>query len=115
MPPAPGTTIPYPKLRNFVLDVLAEGRRKQIAHVLFEADVGGIREQLAELRLRGEPVSRTSYIAKSFACAIADDRRMQAYRLVSARPVVFDDVCLAFMFERGLGSEALPELYGVSA
>src|SRR5437899_740791 len=100
MPPAPGTTIPYPKLRNFVLDVLAEGRRKQIAHVLFEADVGGIKEQLAELRLRGEPVSMTSYIAKSFACAIADDRRMQAYRLGRSRLVVFDDVDLAFMIER---------------
>src|SRR5262245_36748272 len=109
MPPAPGTTISYPKLRNFVLDVLAEGRRKQIAHVLFEADVGGIKEQLAELRLRGEPVSMTSYIAKSFACAIADDRRMQAYRLGRSRLVVFDDVDLAFMIEREWEGEARSE------
>ena len=61
MPPAPGTTIPYPKLRNFVLDVLAEGRRKQIAHVLFEADVGGIKEQLAELRLRGGTLTEIAH------------------------------------------------------
>ena len=115
MPPAPGTTIPYPKLRNFVLDVLAEGRRKQIAHVLFEADVGGIKEQLAELRLRGEPVSMTSYIAKSFACAIADDRRMQAYRLGRSRLVVFDDVDLAFMIEREWEGEAFPVFYVLRA
>jgi hypothetical protein len=101
MPLAPGRTYPYPKLRNFVLDVLAEGRRKQVIHALLEADVGGIKEQLAELRLRGgEPVSMTSYIAKSFACAIAEDKRMHAYRLGRSRLIVFDDVDLAFIIER---------------
>jgi hypothetical protein len=112
MPRAPGTTVPYPRLRNFVLDVLAEGRRKHILHVLLEADVDGIREQLAELRGRGgEPVSMTSYIAKSFACAIADDKRMQAYRLGRSRIVVFDDVDLAFMIEREWDGEAIPVFY----
>jgi hypothetical protein len=112
MPPAPGKIVPYPKLRNFVLDVLAEGRRKQIAHVLLEADVGGLKEQLAELRERGgEPVSVTSYIAKSFASAIADDKRMQAYRLGRSRLVVFDDVDLAFMIEREWEGEAIPVFY----
>src|SRR5260370_8374708 len=73
MPPAPGTTIPYPKLRNFVLDVLAEGRRKQIAHVLFEADVGGIKEQLPDLRRRGGPGSLPTYSPKTFASPIPDN------------------------------------------
>ena len=116
MPPAPGKTIPYPRLRNFVRDVLAEGSRKRIAHVLLEADVGGIKEELAELRLRGgEPVSMTSYIAKSFACAVADDKRMQAYRLGRSRLVVFDDVDLAFMIEREWEGEAFPVFYVVRA
>jgi hypothetical protein len=112
MPLAPGKTVPYPRLRNFVLDVLAEGRRKQIAHVLFEADVGGLKEHLAELRGRGgEPLSLTSYLAKSFACAVAGDKRMQAYRLGRSRLVVFDDVDLAFMIEREWEGEAIPVFY----
>ena len=116
MPPAPGTTHNYPRLRNFVLDVLAEGRRKQIAHVLLDADIGGIKEHLAELRQRGaEPVSMTSYIAKSFACAIDEDRRMQAYRLGRSRLVVFDDIDLTFMIEREWEGELLPVFYIVRA
>jgi hypothetical protein len=112
MPPSPGTIYRYPKLRNFVLDVLAEGRRKQIVHVLLEADVGGVREQLAELRQRGaEPASMTSYIAKSFACAIAEDKRMQAYRLGRNRFIAFDDIDLAFMIEREWEGEAIPVFY----
>jgi hypothetical protein len=112
MPLAPGKAHPYPRLRNFILDVLEEGRRKHIAHVLLEADVGGVKEQLAELRLRGgEPVSMTSYIAKSFACAIEGDKRMQAYRLGRSRLVVFDDVDLAFMIEREWEGEAFPVFY----
>lgn len=116
MPPAPGKTYPYPKLRNFVLDVLAEGRRKPTIHVLFEADVDGIKEQLAELRARGgEPLSMTSYIAKSFACAIAEDKRMQAYRLGRSRLVVFDDVDIAFIIEREWEGELCPVFFIVRA
>jgi hypothetical protein len=112
MPLAPGKIYSRPRLRNFVLDVLAEGRRKQIAHVLLEADIGGIKDHLTELRGRGgEPVSLTSYIAKSFACAIEGDRRMQAYRLGRSRLVVFDDIDLAFMIEREWEGEAVPVFY----
>jgi hypothetical protein len=112
MPLAPGKTVRYPRLRNFVLDVLAEGRRKQIAHVLLEADVGGLKAHLAKLRESGgEPLSLTSYIAKSFACAIEADKRMQAYRLGRSRLVVFDDVDLAFMIEREWEGEAIPVFY----
>ncbi len=109
MPHAPGQTQPYPRLRNFLLDVLAEGRRKHITHVMLEADIGGIKERLAERRLHGEaPVSMTSYIAKSFACAIETDKRMQAYRLGRSRLVVFDDIDLAFMIEREWEGEPIP-------
>jgi 2-oxoacid dehydrogenase/acyltransferase catalytic subunit len=109
MPPAPGRILPYPRLRNFVLDVLAEGRRKKIAHLVLEADIGPMRERLAERRRQAmEPVSITSYVAKSFACAIAEDKRMQAYRRGRSRLVVFDDVDLAFMVEREWEGEPIP-------
>jgi pyruvate/2-oxoglutarate dehydrogenase complex dihydrolipoamide acyltransferase (E2) component len=109
MPPAPGRIVAYSRLRNFILDVLAEGRRKKIAHLVLEADVGPMRKLIAEHRRRGaETVSITSYVAKSFACAIAEDKRMQAYRLGKSRLVIFDDVDLAFMVEREWEGELLP-------
>ena len=112
MPHAPGQTQPYPRLRNFLQDALAEGKRKHIAHIVLEADIGGIKERLAQLRQRGEePVSMTSYIAKSFACAIETDKRMQAYRLGKSRLMVFDDIDLAFMIEREWEDEPIPVFY----
>jgi hypothetical protein len=112
MPLAPAEVLPRRRLRNFVLDVLAEGRRKSIAHVMIEADIGRIRQRLAERRLRGAtPVSLTSVIAKTFADAVAADRRMQAYRFGRARLVVFDDVDITFMIEREWEDEPLPVFY----
>jgi pyruvate/2-oxoglutarate dehydrogenase complex dihydrolipoamide acyltransferase (E2) component len=109
MPHAPGTTHPYPRLRNFVLDVLAEGARKHIVHLMIEADIGGIKQRLAERRQRGQAlVSMTGYIAKSFACAIEVDKRMQAYRLGKSRLMVFDDVDLAFLIERQWEGAPIP-------
>jgi hypothetical protein len=116
MPHAPGKTHPYPRLRNFVLDVLAEGQRKHIAHIMLEAEIGGIKERLAERRQRGQAlVSMTSYIAKSFACAIEADKRVQAYRLGKSRLVAFDDIDLTFVVERQWEGASIPVFYIVRA
>jgi pyruvate/2-oxoglutarate dehydrogenase complex dihydrolipoamide acyltransferase (E2) component len=116
MPHAPGKTHPYPRLRNFVLDVLAEGQRKHIAHIMLEAEIGGIKERLAERRQRGQAlVSMTSYIAKSFACAIEADKRVQAYRLGRSRLVAFDDIDLTFVVERQWEGASIPVFYIVRA
>jgi 2-oxoacid dehydrogenases acyltransferase (catalytic domain) len=109
MPNATATVYPYPRLRNFILDALAEGRRKPLAHVLFEVDIAQARERLAEHRRRsGETIAMTSYVAKSFACAIETDKRMQGYRMGRSRLVVFDDIDLTFIVEREWEGEPLP-------
>ncbi len=109
MPNAPGTLLPYPRLRNFILDVMAEGRRKNILHVLVEADISGVKERLAEHRRRtGEAVSITSYVAASYVAAIAADKTMQAYRVGRSKLVVFDDIDLTFTIERDFEGAALP-------
>jgi hypothetical protein len=115
-PDAEGEKHHYPKLRNFVLDVLSEGRQKNIIQVLFEADIGGVKGRLAEHRLRtGESVSITSYVAKCFVAAIAADKRMQAYRLGRSQLIVFDDVDLAFLVEREWEGKVLPVFFIVRA
>ena len=115
-PDGEGEKHSYPRLRNFILDVLAEGRQKNVIQVLFEADIGGVKERLAEHRLRtGELVTITSYVAKCLAAAIAADKRMQAYRLGRSQLIAFHDVDLAFLVEREWEGEVLPVFFVVRA
>ena len=115
-PDAEGEKHHYPKLRNFVLDVLSEGRQKNIIQVLFEADIGGVKDRLAEHRLRtGESVTITSYVAKCFVAAIAADKRMQAYRMGRSQLIVFEDVDLTFLVEREWKGKVLPVFFIVRA
>lgn len=112
--PAPASTQqPYPKLRNFILDVMAEGRRKNTINLLFEAEVAPMRRHLAA---QAERISLTSYIARTLACAVAENRSMHAYRYGKSRLTVFDDIDLTFMVERDIGGgAALPLNYIVRA
>lgn len=108
-PPAPGTYQAYPKLRNFILDVMAEGRRKNIINLLFEADVTLARQQLARHgEETGERISLTTFIAKSLACAIDEDKFMHGYRQGKSKLVLFDEVDLAVMVERDIQDGKLP-------
>jgi hypothetical protein len=114
VPKGTGKKYPYPKLRNFVLDVIGEGSRQKTIHLLLVADLSKIREQLGTHRLNtGESISITSYIAKCFACAIENDKRIQSRRLGKSRIIVFDDVDLAFMVEREWEGEVIPVFYVV--
>lgn len=111
-PPAASTQLPYPKLRNFVLDVMAEGRRKNTINLLFEAEVAPMRQHLTSCDKR---ISLTSYIAKSLACAVDENKAMHAYRRGKSRLTVFDDIDLSVMVERDIEGGALPVNYIVRA
>ncbi len=114
IPKGTGKKYPYPKLRNFILDVIEEGSRQKTIHLLLVADIAGMRKQLEDHRRNaGESISITSYIAKSFACAIENDKRIQSRRLGKSRLIVFDDVDLAFVVEREWKGEVVPVFYVV--
>ncbi|BBP04810.1 hypothetical protein TPL01_12210 [Sulfuriferula plumbiphila] len=108
-PPSPGTRRPYPKLRNFILDVMAEGRRKNTINLLFEADLTPIQQHLAQYAVQhGGRISMTTYIAKSLACAIDEDKTIHAYRYGKSKLMVFDDIDLSIMVEREIDGETMP-------
>jgi pyruvate/2-oxoglutarate dehydrogenase complex dihydrolipoamide acyltransferase (E2) component len=108
-PPSPGRKQPYSKLRNFILDIMAEGRRKNIIHLLFEAEVTSMRQHLARYcEATGEHISLTAYIAKALACSIDEDRSLHAYRQGKSQLVLFDEIDLAFMIERDIEDGTLP-------
>jgi pyruvate/2-oxoglutarate dehydrogenase complex dihydrolipoamide acyltransferase (E2) component len=108
-PRPPGAHQPYPKLRNFILDLMAEGRRRNTVNLLFEADLGPVRRHLARHKAAtGERISVTAYIAKSLACAIDENKSMHAYRHGKSRLIVFDEIDLAFMVERDVDGGMMP-------
>lgn len=107
--PSTATHRPYPKLRNFILDIMAEGRRKNIINLLFETELTQIREHIAHYATQHrERITLTSYISKSFACAIDEDKSMQGYRHGKSKLVVFDEVDLSVMVEREIDDHTMP-------
>ena len=111
-PSSAATYRPYPRLRNFILDIMAEGRRKNIINLLLEADLTPMRLHLAQYAERnGERITLTTYIAKSLACAIDEDKSIQGYRHGKSRLVVFDDVDLSVMIERDIEGSTMPVTY----
>ena len=108
-PLSPGTQQQYPKLRNFVLDVMAEGHRKNTINLLFEAEIAPLRRHLARYNEdTGERISLTTYIAKSLACSIDEDKLMHAYRHGKSKLVLFDEIDLSVMVERDIEGGTLP-------
>lgn len=107
--PATATLRPYPKLRNFILDIMAEGRRKNTINLIFEAPLMPIRGHLEQYAAQhGERISLTAYFAKSLACAIEEDKSIQAYRHGKNRLVIFDAVDLSIMVEREIDGAPMP-------
>jgi pyruvate/2-oxoglutarate dehydrogenase complex dihydrolipoamide acyltransferase (E2) component len=53
-------------------------------------------------------ISITTYIAKTLACTIDEDKSMQAYRQGKSRLVIFDEVDLAIMVERAVDGYTMP-------
>lgn len=111
-PPARSSSVPYPRLRNFVLDVMAEGRRKNTINLTLEVDITGLRSRLAaDAADTDGHVSLTAFIIHRFARTVDGDRRMQAYRKGRDRLVVFDDVDVSVMIEREWQETTLPVVH----
>jgi len=115
-PPATNTQVPFPKTRNMVLDILAEGRRKNIIQLHFEVDATAIRAHIARQTAQsGEAVSITCYVARLLACTVAANPRMHAYRHKAHELLMFSDVDLSVMVEREVDETSLPVPYIVRA
>lgn len=99
-----------------ILDILAEGRRKNIVHLLFEADATAIRAQIARHQAQsGETISLTSYISKVLADTVAAEPHMHAVLHSRRELIIFDDVDLSILIEREIEGTWLPVPYIVRA
>nr|WP_321465858.1 2-oxo acid dehydrogenase subunit E2 [uncultured Desulfobulbus sp.] len=111
-PPAAGEVAEYPTLRNAILDIMAEGRRKNIINLLLRVDITTLWEELERLRKNGAArPTLTACVSQVFAATIDADRSLQAYRLGRKKIVIFDEVDLAMMVEREIEGRLLPVVH----
>lgn len=110
--PAPGVIQEYPRLRNAILDIMSEGRRKNIINLLLRVDITALWQELECRRQSALPKpSLTACVARVFAETIDQDRSLQAYRLGRKKLVIFDEVDLAMMVEREVDGQLLPVVH----
>jgi pyruvate/2-oxoglutarate dehydrogenase complex dihydrolipoamide acyltransferase (E2) component len=106
------TILGYGAARSFVLDTMAEGKRKHIIYMLFEADITEVRNLLRTIKeRRGQSPSLSAYVLRCFAKAVDEQKEMQAYRLGRHKLVVFDAVDVAVMVEKEACGQIQPLPY----
>lgn len=108
-PRPPSETVAFPYARNLILDVMSEGRRKNIIHLPFEAELGLARAYLAAIEAStGERISLTTWVTKCLADTIGEDLSMQGYRKGARQIVLFEDVDVTLMVERDQDGAPMP-------
>jgi hypothetical protein len=103
---------PFPKPRRVIVGYLDAASRKHLVHGLLEVDVTVPRRMIREHRSRtGETLSFTAFVIACVARAVDEDRSVHAYRLGRNRLVVFDEVDVCALVERGAGAERIAAPY----
>ena len=103
------SVVPFARFQRQTIDWLDLMHRQHTIHALLEIDVTDVRRRIRESRAKtGEPLSFTAFVVASLARAIAEDRRMHAYRTGRGRLVLFDDVDVTVLVERELEGDRVP-------
>ena len=100
-------------MRNFVLDVVNEGRKQNTIYLIFDADVTPVCSSIKELKKQksGKSISLTSYILHCFVKVIDENRLFNSYRLGKKKLVLFDDVDVSVMVEKEIDGALQPIHY----
>jgi pyruvate/2-oxoglutarate dehydrogenase complex dihydrolipoamide acyltransferase (E2) component len=102
-------TIPYLDDQHQAVDWASIMVRQHTIHSLIEFDVTATRTAIHRFRRSvREPLSFTALMVASFARAVGDDPRLQAYRKGKRRIVLFDDVDVAVLVEHSVAGERVP-------
>lgn len=85
--------VPFPQLRQLVVDAARIAHDKHTIRCLAEIDVTEARRRMRECRKKtGAPLSLTAFLIAALARAVAADKNVQAYRDWRNRLLIFDDV-----------------------
>jgi pyruvate/2-oxoglutarate dehydrogenase complex dihydrolipoamide acyltransferase (E2) component len=107
---SPGyTSVPFPRMRQLVLDNGWMSRRRHIMSGLVEFDVTDARQVIRDHEIRsGERLSFTAFLVTCIGRAVAADRHVQAMRDWRNRLIIFDDVDVMVAFEIQVGDRTFP-------
>ena len=108
---------PYPPSRNLIVDVVKEGRRKNIIHEIFDADITDFMELKTKAAEEGDKLcSVTAFVSFCLAKSVGEQMEMQAYRSTfGSSLVIFDDVDVVFTIEKMVDAEAFPWTHTIRA
>ena len=100
--------VPFPKVRQPVVDSLAQAKRMSIIHSLLEVDVTEARKWVREFRKKmGEPLSFTSFLTFCLAQAVDENKIVHAYRS-GGKLIIYDQVDISVLIEREISDEKAP-------
>jgi len=102
------TVVPFPKVRQPVVDSLAQAKRMSTIHSLLEVDVTGARNWVREFRKKtGESLSFTAFLTFCLARAVDENKIVHAYRRGS-KLIIYDQVDISVVIEREISDERAP-------
>jgi pyruvate/2-oxoglutarate dehydrogenase complex dihydrolipoamide acyltransferase (E2) component len=100
--------VPFPKVRQTVVDGLQQAKRMSAVHIITEVDVTKSRRWVREFRKKtGESLSFTAFLTYCLAKAVDEDKSMHAYRS-GRKLVVFDEVDISVIIEREMDGDKAP-------
>jgi pyruvate/2-oxoglutarate dehydrogenase complex dihydrolipoamide acyltransferase (E2) component len=103
---------PYPKMRNFVLDTMSEGRKKNTVYAFFDIDITDILTVFQKLKSNFlVSPSITSYISRCYSKALTEHNLLNSYRKGRHQLMFFDDVDIAVMIEKEIEGALQPIHY----
>ncbi len=106
-------TIPFPRGRNFILDIMAEGRRQNTIYATMSVDVTRAMTRMAAVKCQQpeQRITLTGFVTSCLARAVDEQKHMHALRKGKHERVVYEEVDIAIMVEREVDEYLQPVNY----
>jgi len=101
--------VDFPRVREFVVDVMVPVERKHMIHVLFEADVTDVRKYRRKKKAEKAPApSITAFIIKCVADVAMTNKRIAPLRFAARKLAIFDDMHISCNVEKEIDGQSQP-------
>ncbi len=108
--------VPNPKLQRFYAAAFRSVQHTPIIHGLIEVDVTRARAFLREHKAKtGESLSFTAFLIACLGKALDENKAVQAFRKGNKRLILFDDVDVYTLIDRGVADQEQPITYIIRA
>lgn len=101
----------FNKSRNFILDVMREGKKNSTIYANIEIDISEPLQKINSLKkTNNKSISLTAYLSRCLSIAINKNRIMHAIRK-NKDLIIYDEIDIAFMIEREVDGALQPVNY----